>query len=127
MFIFRSSELWQKKKQGMTREDIIADTGIPNSGALTAKLEELESCGFIRKYTAFGQKKKNAQKRSGQGKKTKNIRCMIHDFQTATGTHFAIYPTLITTHGMVANAYFGEIRLVIVMDDLFLSIMNKSI
>ena len=49
-----------KKKQGMTREDIITDTGIPNSGALTAKLEELENCGFIRKYTAFGQKKKNA-------------------------------------------------------------------
>ena len=50
----------QKKKQGRSREDIITDTGIPNSGALTAKLEELENCGFIRKYTAFGQKKKNA-------------------------------------------------------------------
>jgi len=221
-----------KKKQGMTREDIITDTGIPNSGALTAKLEELENCGFIRKYTAFGQKKKNAiyqitdqftlfyyqflednptdelfwsnqintprvnawmglafekvcmahiqqiKYRLGisgvltdvnawscksnpdrglfgsqidmlivrkdqvinlcevkysqaeytlTSKETENIRRRIHDFQTATGTHFAIYPTLITTHGMVANAYSGEIQSVIVMDDLFVSIMNKLI
>jgi hypothetical protein len=48
------------KKAGMTREELIAASGIANSGALTAKLEELESCGFIRKYYAFGMKKKNA-------------------------------------------------------------------
>lgn len=44
----------------MTREEIITATKIPNSGDLTTKLEELESCGFIRKYNAFGMKKKNA-------------------------------------------------------------------
>ena len=44
----------------MTREEIITSTKIPNSGDLTTKLEELESCGFIRKYNAFGMKKKNA-------------------------------------------------------------------
>ena len=49
-----------KKKIGMTREEIIEITGIVNSGDLTKKLEELESCGFIRKYNAFGMKKKNA-------------------------------------------------------------------
>ena len=48
------------KKVGMTREEIITATKIPNSGDLTTKLEELESCGFIRKYNAFGMKKKNA-------------------------------------------------------------------
>ena len=42
----------------MTREEIITATKIPNSGDLTTKLEELESCGFIRKYNAFGMKKK---------------------------------------------------------------------
>ena len=47
-------------KVGMTREEIITSTKIPNSGDLTTKLEELESCGFIRKYNAFGMKKKNA-------------------------------------------------------------------
>lgn len=49
-----------KKKVGMTREEIIEHSGIINSGDLTVKLEELESCGFIRKYNSFGMKKKNA-------------------------------------------------------------------
>ena len=49
-----------KKKVGMTREEIIEYSGIINSGDLTVKLEELESCGFIRKYNSFGMKKKNA-------------------------------------------------------------------
>ena len=44
----------------MTREEIITATKIPNSGDLTTKLEELESCGFIRKYNAFGMNMKNA-------------------------------------------------------------------
>lgn len=48
------------KKAGMTREELIERSGIINSGDLTAKLEELESCGFIRKYYSFGMKKKNA-------------------------------------------------------------------
>lgn len=48
-----------KKKIGMTREEIISTTGIINSGDLTKKLSELESCGFIREYRAFGMKKKN--------------------------------------------------------------------
>ena len=49
-----------KSKSGLTREDIIEKTGLVNSGDLTAKLEDLESCGFIRKYSAFGMKKKGA-------------------------------------------------------------------
>ncbi|MBR4163923.1 MAG: hypothetical protein IKR11_10400, partial [Solobacterium sp.] len=65
--IFRNPEVYLKiidvlghKKVGMTREEIIDFTGIPNSGDLSLKLEELESCGFIRKYFPFGMKKKNA-------------------------------------------------------------------
>ena len=65
--IFKNPEVYLKiinalgtKKIGMTREEIIENTDIPNSGDLTVKLEELESCGFIRKYTAFGMKTKNA-------------------------------------------------------------------
>lgn len=48
------------KKAGMTREELIAESGIANTGNLSMKLEELESCGFIRKYFAFGRKKKDA-------------------------------------------------------------------
>ncbi len=65
--IFRNPEVYTKiietlaeKKVGMNREEIIKASGIQNSGDLTKKLEELESCGFIRKYNAFGMKKKNA-------------------------------------------------------------------
>ena len=45
-----------KKKAGMTREEICRETGIPSSGALTKKIEELESCGFVRRYHEFGKK-----------------------------------------------------------------------
>ena len=48
-----------KKKAGMTREELISASGIRNSGDLTLKLKELESCGFIRSYRAFGMKNKN--------------------------------------------------------------------
>lgn len=48
------------RKTGMTREEIIETTGLGNSGGLSVKLAELESCGFIRKYYAYGTKKKNA-------------------------------------------------------------------
>lgn len=65
--IFKKPEIYIKiiealanKKIGLTREEIIKETDIANTGDLSKKLEELEVCGFIRKYTAFGNKKKNA-------------------------------------------------------------------
>lgn len=47
------------RKSGLTREEIIQVSGILNSGDLTRKLEELESCGFIRSYKSFGKVKKD--------------------------------------------------------------------
>ena len=49
-----------KKKIGMVRDEIIEATGKANSGELTKKLSELESCGFIRKYRSFGKEKKDS-------------------------------------------------------------------
>lgn len=49
-----------KKKAGMTRGEISRETGIPCSGALSKKLKELESCGFIRLYHEFGKKNMGA-------------------------------------------------------------------
>ena len=49
-----------KKKIGMTREELVEATKIPNSGSFSTKLEELESCGFIRRYNSFGKQSKNA-------------------------------------------------------------------
>ena len=54
--IFRNPEQYltiietlSQKKVGMTREELIKCSGIANSGDLSTKLDELESCGFIRK------------------------------------------------------------------------------
>ena len=212
------------KKSGMTREEIISASGLKNSGGLTTKLEELESCGFIRKYTAFGMKKKNAvyqlidcftlfyyqflanhpadehfwssqintprintwmglafervcllhvpqiKKKLGISgvhtdvnswyiksdpdkgihgsqidllivrkdqvinlcemkysntdytitrKADEDIQNRIHDLIAGTGTKYAVYPTLITTYGLVENSYSGNIQSVVTMNDLF--------
>lgn len=48
------------KKVGMTREEIIEASSLGNTGNLSDKLSELESCGFIRKYMPLGAIKKNA-------------------------------------------------------------------
>ncbi|MBR5686602.1 MAG: AAA family ATPase [Prevotella sp.] len=59
--LFRKSEEYirivealSKKKTGYTRDEIIKHTKISDGGGLTRKLEELEQCGFIRKYKAVG-------------------------------------------------------------------------
>ena len=48
------------RQSGMTRNEILRATGIEGSGIFSTKLEELEKCGFIRKYSAFGKTKKEA-------------------------------------------------------------------
>jgi len=47
-----------KKKSGLTREEIKKITRIPEGGSLSEALEELEFCGFIRKYVPFARSKK---------------------------------------------------------------------
>lgn len=48
------------KKAGLTRNELVQETGLSNSGYLTKIIDELISCGFIRKYTVFGKKTKDA-------------------------------------------------------------------
>ena len=47
-----------EKRAGMTRSELISEAGIANSGKLSERLEELESCGFIKSYASFGKKSK---------------------------------------------------------------------
>jgi AAA+ ATPase superfamily predicted ATPase len=47
-----------QKNKGLTREEIIALTKLPDGGGLSKTLEELELCGFILKYNAFDKKNK---------------------------------------------------------------------
>lgn len=48
-----------KKSQGLSRTEVIESTKLPNSGATTAMLEDLENCDIIRKYSAFGKTKRD--------------------------------------------------------------------
>ena len=38
---------------GLSRDQIVGATGLPNGGSLTTTLEELEQCDFIRSYTDY--------------------------------------------------------------------------
>ena len=49
-----------RKKVGMTREEIMTAIDKPSNGALSKVLDELEYCGFIRKYSGYGKKTKQA-------------------------------------------------------------------
>lgn len=47
-------EVLSKRKTGLTREDILTGTRLTDGGTFGIKLDELEQCGFIRKYKAVG-------------------------------------------------------------------------
>lgn len=47
------------KNKGLTRKEILETTGLANAGSTTRVLDELEQSDFIRRYTAFGQKKRD--------------------------------------------------------------------
>ena len=49
-----------RKKVGMTREEIMNAIDKPSNGTLSKVLDELEYCGFIRKYSSYGKKTKQA-------------------------------------------------------------------
>ncbi|MCK5137824.1 MAG: ATP-binding protein [Bacteroidales bacterium] len=49
-----------QKAKGITRDEIIDSTGLPNAGSTTRLLLELEESGFIRKYVPFGKKQRNS-------------------------------------------------------------------
>lgn len=40
-----------KRRSGYTRDEIVEATGLSNGGGLTRKLDELEQCNFIRRYS----------------------------------------------------------------------------
>ncbi|MDR0829192.1 MAG: ATP-binding protein [Prevotellaceae bacterium] len=53
-------EMLSKKNCGLTRAEIIKNSGLLNGGGTTRMLEELEQCGFIRKYYEFGKKNRES-------------------------------------------------------------------
>ena len=49
-----------KKAKGLTRDEIIKGSGLPDGGSMTRLLNELEESGFIRKYAPFGKKERSS-------------------------------------------------------------------
>ena len=63
--LFRNSEKYilliialSEKRMGLLRDEIVEFSKLPDGGAITKMLEELEQCGFIRSYYAFGKRRK---------------------------------------------------------------------
>jgi AAA+ ATPase superfamily predicted ATPase len=52
-------EALSKKNKGLSRNEIIAYTKLLTNGGLTTILKNLENCGFIRSYIAFGKKERD--------------------------------------------------------------------
>lgn len=49
-----------RRKSGLTRDEIMSETGLVSCGNFSRYLRELEECGFIRKAIAFGRRSKGA-------------------------------------------------------------------
>ena len=49
-----------RRKSGLSRDELMAQTGMSSCGNFTRYLRELAECGFIRKILAFGKKSKGA-------------------------------------------------------------------
>ena len=49
-----------KKRQGLTRSDILQSIGVRSGGSASRRIEELEESGFIQSYIPFGKKANDA-------------------------------------------------------------------
>lgn len=64
--LFRNAEKYiaivealSKKMKGMLRKELIQELSVESSGAISKALDDLENCGFIRRYSPFGKKTKD--------------------------------------------------------------------
>ncbi len=66
-----------KKRMGMTRQELLRATRLPDNGGFSTVLEELVHCGFIRQYEPYSEKPKATGSNS-----TKNSLYQLIDFYT---------------------------------------------
>ena len=45
---------------GMSREELLQKTGLPDGRVFSQVIDSLEKCGFVRRYTAYGKKRRDA-------------------------------------------------------------------
>jgi predicted transcriptional regulator len=87
-----------KKAKGLTRDEIVALSKLSDGGTLTKMLQELELCGFIRRYKEFE-------------KKNKYQLYQLIDAYTLFYLHFI--------RNNKRNEYWGNIQSEATMEDLF--------
>lgn len=64
--LFKNDEVYRRivfalsGKQSMTRDELLGKLGSKEGGRWTRRLEELEQCGFIRRYSGWGKKERGA-------------------------------------------------------------------
>ena len=59
-YYMRVVDAISKKNMGITRQEIAAQAKVAANGTLSKALKNLINCDFIRKYTGFGKKERNA-------------------------------------------------------------------
>lgn len=59
-YYMRIIDAISKKNMGITRQEIVAQAKVSANGVLTKALKNLINCDFIRKYSAFGKKERDA-------------------------------------------------------------------
>ncbi len=59
-FYMRIVDAISRKNMGITRQEIVEQAKVSANGTLTKALKNLVSCDFIRKYSAFGKKEREA-------------------------------------------------------------------
>ena len=81
--LYRKSENHKKimaaiatKGIGVTRQELLALSGLENNGAFSKMLEEIEECGFIRSYEPFG----NPRREGDEREKTNTLYQMVDPF-----------------------------------------------
>lgn len=76
----RIIEALARKRAGFTREELLVKTRLADGGSFTRKLEELEQCGFIRKYRSTGGVRNVFQ--------LMDFFCLFHENFIKRGPHF---------------------------------------
>ena len=86
-------EALSKKKIGLTRDEIAQKSKLSKNGYLSMRLNDLESCGFIRQYHPFGKKENKSVYQL-----TDNFTLFYYEFLVNKPTDEHYFVNLIDTH-----------------------------
>ncbi len=121
------------KAAGMTREELLTATGLADGGRFGRYLEELEECGFVRRFREIGKKRKDSVYQlvdnftlfhlrfvSGalselEWERLERRRGALRAAEPAKAVHVV----MVTNRPMAENAWSKEVAAFVTGDDLF--------